>query len=271
MPELPEVETTRLGIEAHVCNYRVNKVLVRERQLRWKIPFTLNRQLPGQHINSVSRRGKYLLLSTKTHCLIIHLGMSGSLRILDQDTPALKHDHVDIVFEHGKLLRYRDPRKFGALLWTSKDPLQHPRLVSLGIEPFDECFSGHYLHQASRKKTQPVKVFIMDSRQLVGVGNIYASEALFLAGIHPQRAAGRISLARYELLATSIQNILTQAIKSGGTSLKDFLKTDGQPGYFAFKLNVYGKQGCACPVCKTPIKLIRLAQRSTCYCPSCQT
>lgn len=271
MPELPEVETTRRGIESHILKLRVHKVLVREPQLRWKIPASLSRQLPGQTIESIKRRGKYLLLSTASNCLIIHLGMSGSLRIVADNAVALKHDHVDILFENNKILRYRDPRKFGAMFWTNDQPLQHPRLIDLGIEPFDKHFNGRYLHQAANNKQQAVKTFIMDSKQLVGVGNIYANEALFLAGIHPVRAAGRISLERYTLLANAIRKVLRNAIKSGGTSLKDFTQTDGQPGYFAVKLNVYDKQGMPCPTCGNTIKQIKQAQRSSYYCSVCQT
>ncbi len=271
MPELPEVETTRRGIEPHILNATVKDIIVREYKLRWRIPKELEQQLPNQTILKVERRAKYLLLKTKSHCLIIHLGMSGSLRILEDHVPAEKHDHVDIILSCNILLRYRDPRKFGALFWTAQNPLLHPRLIDLGLEPLSKKFDDTYLFQQSRKKTVCVKSFIMNAKILVGVGNIYASEALYLAGIDPRRAAGRISKKRYGLLVQAVQKVLTKAIKYGGTTLRDFTKSDGAPGYFAQKLNVYDKNDLPCPSCNQAIKQIKLNQRSSYYCPKCQS
>jgi len=271
MPELPEVETTRRGIAPHVVNNAVTKIVIRQYQLRWPIPRAIKTQLPGQTIISVDRRAKYLLLKTDSHCIILHLGMSGSLRILNEMSKPEKHDHVDIVFKNGKVLRFRDPRRFGSLFWTKDDPLSHIRLISLGIEPFDKKFTGDFLFEHSRKKTCNVKFFIMNAKILVGVGNIYASESLFAAGISPLRIAGSISKKRYTQLVNSIISILKRAIKSGGTSLKDFKQSDGQLGYFTQQLNVYGKTNEPCPHCQKDIKQVTLNQRSTFYCASCQT
>ncbi|WP_455200183.1 bifunctional DNA-formamidopyrimidine glycosylase/DNA-(apurinic or apyrimidinic site) lyase [Kaarinaea lacus] len=270
MPELPEVETTRRGIASHITKHPVKSVIVRQRQLRWPIPANLNKKLVGQKFHYVMRRGKYLLLSTQTGTLIIHLGMSGSLRVVAHDTPVEKHDHVDILFVNGTLLRYRDPRRFGAILWTSRDALQHKLLKELGVEPLAEEFTGDYLYDISRNRKLAIKQFIMDSHIVVGVGNIYANEALFLAGIRPTIAANRISQARMLKLVNAIKSVLSNAIKDGGTTLRDFTRGDGRPGYFRQKLNVYGLAGQPCPICKTSIKLIRQGQRASYYCPHCQ-
>jgi len=270
MPELPEVETTRRGIASHITKHPIKSVIVRQRQLRWPIPANLNKKLAGQKIDCVERRGKYLLLQTQTGTLIIHLGMSGSLRIAATSTPVEKHDHVDIVFDNDSSLRLRDPRRFGAMLWTSRDALQHKLLKDLGIEPLVKEFSGDYLYRASRNRKLAIKQFIMDSHIVVGVGNIYANEALFLAGIRPTIAAKRISQARAQNLVAAIKQVLRNAIKSGGTTLRDFTRGDGSPGYFKQKLNVYGRADQACPLCKTPIKIIRQGQRASYYCPHCQ-
>ncbi len=270
MPELPEVETTRLGIAPLVESQQVKTVIVRQAQLRWKIPSALKTQLPQQHIVEVKRRGKYLLFYTTAGCVILHLGMSGSLRYLPVNTPVKKHDHVDIVLNNSYCIRFNDPRRFGALLWTTKNPLQHPLLIKLGPEPFSSEFNAEYLHSCSRKRKLAVKNFIMDGHIVVGIGNIYANEALFSAGIRPNIAAGRISKQRYESLVVSIQDILRKAIQSGGTTLRDFTASDGKPGYFAQQLIVYGKKDGACTSCGNKIRLITIGQRASYYCPHCQ-
>ncbi len=272
MPELPEVETTRRGIEPHVVGKTVSRVIVRQRRLRWPVPSAVTRLLPGQQIIAVERRAKYLLLRTATHCVIIHLGMSGSLRILPAagETPG-PHDHFEMVFADDSALRFRDPRRFGAILWSSQDPLRHPRLANAGLEPLSAEFDGDYLYRHARHKRRHVKALIMDSRKLAGVGNIYANEALFAAGIHPLRQAGRISRQRYQVLATAIKSTLAQAIECGGSSIRDFTGTDGQPGYFALQFKVYGRSGEPCPRCTAPIKNVYANQRNTFYCSKCQT
>ena len=270
MPELPEVETTRRGIEPHLLNRTVSAVVVRDKRLRWPVPRALIETLPGQRIDSVTRRGKYLLLHTAAGTVILHLGMSGSLRIVPADTTAEKHDHVDIALDSGRVVRLRDPRRFGALLWTAKDPAAHKLLKKLGPEPLDGDFDGDYLFHQTRGLKVAVKSFLMNSHRVVGVGNIYASETLFLARIHPQRAAGRISNARYAELAGSIKKVLTAAIAAGGTTLRDFIREDGEPGYFRQHLRVYGRGGKPCERCGTTIVVRVTGQRSTYYCPHCQ-
>jgi formamidopyrimidine-DNA glycosylase len=271
MPELPEVETTRRGIAPHVGGRRVAFVHVRQPRLRLPVTDDLERILPGQRVGSVERRGKYLVLRCTDGALILHLGMSGSLRITDGAGPAPgAHDHVDIGFEDGAILRLRDPRRFGLLVWTADDPLSHPLLCDLGPEPLAAGFDGAYLYERSRGRSTAVKSFIMDSRIVVGVGNIYASEALHGSGIHPQRAAGRVSAARYEALAGAIRDVLKAAIRSGGTTLRDFRGGDGKPGYFATRLAVYGREGESCRNCGGIIRCVRLGQRSTYFCPVCQ-
>lgn len=270
MPELPEVETTRRGITPHVKGKTIAHVVVRDSRLRWPIPKNLNRTLAGEKILDVQRRGKYLLLRTAKGTLIMHLGMSGSLRVIKHELEAGKHDHFDLVLSNGKALRLRDPRRFGAVLWTRDDPPRHKLLKDLGPEPLSNEFSGEYLHANSRKRKLAVKAFIMDSKIVVGVGNIYASEALFKAGIHPKRQAGRISLERYEKLAAAIREVLAKAIEAGGTTLRDFQNSEGEPGYFAQALNVYGRAGEACQVCGETVSLVTIAQRSTFFCKICQ-
>jgi formamidopyrimidine-DNA glycosylase len=269
MPELPEVETTRRGIEPHISGHRVLSVVSRTKKLRWPIPNQLNKKLSNQIFTSVSRRAKYLLLHCQSGTLIIHLGMSGSLRITNAKVTAQKHDHLDIVFSK-HILRLRDPRRFGAVLWTSKDPLAHKLLASLGPEPLHEEFTAQHLYQASRQRRISVKEFIMNSHVVVGVGNIYATEALFTSKIHPLRAAGKISLARYELLVTSIKVILAEAIQRGGTTLRDFTREDGKPGYFQQELQVYGRAKQPCVVCSHPLHSTKQGQRTTTYCTQCQ-
>jgi len=270
MPELPEVETTRRGVAPHVLNEIIARVIVRERRLRWPVSRNISRQLAGQSVRKVERRAKYLLLYTDRYCLLLHLGMSGSLRVINNATPPQQHDHVDIVFASGTVLRFRDPRRFGSIHVTSGDPLEHPLLRNLGPEPLRPNFNGSYLYQRSRGRAQAVKGFIMDSRNVVGIGNIYACEALFAAGISPKRRAGGIALERYERLVLAIKDVLRHAIRSGGTTLRDYVSSDGSPGFFERELRVYGKAGMACPHCKKPIKQVRQGQRSTFYCPHCQ-
>lgn len=269
MPELPEVETTKRGISPHIRKQKVNNVIVRQSSLRWPVTRNLKQKLTNQTIKDIQRRAKYLLFKTETGHLIIHLGMSGSLRLVENQLAPNKHDHIDVVFTK-KTLRFHDPRRFGAVLWTSKDPLQHKLLSKLGPEPLNEEFTGEHLHKLAQAKKVNVKNFIMNSHIVVGVGNIYASESLFLSGIHPQRAAGRISLARYEILAENIKQVLSHAIQLGGTTLRDFVREDGKPGYFANQLNVYNQTGKPCPVCNNPIKVRTISQRSSFYCVQCQ-
>lgn len=271
MPELPEVETSRQGIIPHLEGRRVINLTVRAPRLRWPIPPELAAELPGQRIMSVTRRGKYLLLSAQTGTIILHLGMSGCLRILPVGTPPKLHDHVDLELEQGKILRFSDPRRFGALLWTTQDPKLHPLLAKLGPEPLNDEFSGEYLFSQSRGRKTAIKLLIMNSQVVVGVGNIYANEALFSAGIRPQRPCGKVSLVEYKRLAKAIKNTLTKAIKAGGTTLRDFASTDGKPGYFRHELQVYAREGENCLRCHTPLKTSRLGQRATVYCSSCQS
>lgn len=270
MPELPEVETTRRGIAPHITGSTIKQVRVREARLRWPVPRNLNKLLQGQPILAVERRAKYLLLRTPPGTLIIHLGMSGSLRVLPCDTPHEKHDHVDIVLDNDLCLRLRDPRRFGAVLFTTQDPNKHVLLHTLGPEPLSDTFNADYLYAQSRKRKIAIKPFIMDSHIVVGVGNIYASEALFEAGIHPRRAAGKVSREKYELLVRAIKKVLKAAIKAGGTTLRDFTSVDGRPGYFRLSLKVYGRGGEPCPRCGKPITQAVIAQRMTYYCTQCQ-
>lgn len=271
MPELPEVETTRRGIAPAVTNAAVQRVIVRESRLRWPVSRALREQLPGHRFERVERRAKFLLLRSIQGTLIAHLGMSGSLRVLPAGTPPRKHDHVDIVFDSGKLLRFTDPRRFGCLLWTRRDPLRHRLLANLGPEPLEAGFDGAYLYTSARARRVPIKQHIMNAAVVVGVGNIYASEALYLAGIHPRRAAGRIAAPRLARLAGTIRQVLAEAIEVGGTTLRDYTGGDGQPGYFQLHLRVYGREGQPCEACAAPIRRIVLGQRSTFYCPRCQT
>ena len=269
MPELPEVETTRRGIAPHVEGRRVTRLIVRDRRLRWPIPEDLGIQIEDQTFTSVKRRAKYLLMDIGGGTLISHLGMSGNLRLVPIDTPVLKHEHVDIELDSGMTLRYTDPRRFGAMLWST-DPLNHPLLAGLGPEPLSGDFDGERLFRLSRKRSMAVKPFIMDNAVVVGVGNIYATEALFAAGIDPRREAGRISRARYDRLAEEIRRVLAYAIERGGTTLRDFIGGDGQPGYFQQEAFVYGRSGQLCKVCGTTLSEVRLGQRSSVFCRHCQ-
>ncbi len=270
MPELPEVETTLRGLAPHLTGQRIAGVAIRHPQLRWPIPRNLPKLLCGQTIRSIRRRAKYLFIECGNGTLILHLGMSGSLRILPADTLAEKHDHFDLLLAKGMLLRLRDPRRFGAVLWHEGDPAQHPLLARLGVEPLEKEFDAAYLHRATRKRSAAVKLVIMDSHVVVGVGNIYANEALFRAGIPPQLAANRLSLARCAQLVQTVRETLSEAIQMGGSSLRDYVDSNGNPGYFQQHYWVYGRAGEPCRVCGTLIKQIRQGQRSSFYCPCCQ-
>lgn len=270
MPELPEVETTMNGIRPYLEGQVIAQVIVRERRLRWRIATGLQKWVNGKNVTKVERRGKYILIHLDKGGLIIHLGMSGSIRILLKPEPPGKHDHFDLINKSGQIVRYRDPRKFGCLLYYSSGLYNHPRLQALGVEPLSEDFNGKWLYALAKKKTIAVKTLIMDGRLVVGVGNIYVSEALFAAGIHPLRKCSRISLPRYTRLVESIQKILKQAIAKGGTTLQDFVDADGMPGYFEQSLTVYGREGKSCTKCTAAIKKVVVSQRSTFYCPQCQ-
>jgi len=270
MPELPEVETTRRGIEPHVLGRTVASAVIRQTQMRWPVPEELKEKLAGNTIQELRRRGKYLLFKLEGGTLILHLGMSGSLRIVAADAPVKKHDHIDIIFDPATVLRYHDPRRFGCLLWAEGDPDAHPLLAELGPEPLSPGFDGDYLHRNAQGRTCAVKTFIMDSHLVVGVGNIYANEALFRAGIDPRRAAGRVSQARYLRLAQCIREVLGEAIIQGGTTLRDFVNASGKPGYFQQTLAVYGREGEPCRQCAAPIRCVRLGQRATYFCGHCQ-
>lgn len=270
MPELPEVETSRRGIAPHIVGARITRTVIRQRRLRWPIPTAVDRNLPGESVTSVDRRAKYILINTNAGTAILHLGMSGSVCILDVGTPAGVHDHFDIEFDSGLMLRFRDPRRFGSLHW-SKQPLRHRLLKELGPEPLSGAFDGDHLWQQSRGRKVSVKQFIMNAHIVVGVGNIYASESLFLAGINPRRAAGRIARRRYAELADAIKDVLGKAIKAGGTTLRDFYGGDGEAGYFQQQLEAYGREDQPCRRCDTPISAIVQGQRSTYYCKRCQT
>ena len=270
MPELPEVETTRAGISEHIIGCRVQSLCVHQPSLRWPIPSEMAVCFEGSKIESLSRRGKYLLLSSQQGCALIHLGMSGSLRICTKEEPRKKHDHWDMIFENELVLRYHDPRRFGAFLWAGINPERHKLLASLGPEPLEAGFNPEYLHQLSRGKSQAIKNYLMSSKTVVGVGNIYASESLFRAGIHPNKAAGKVSLKRYENLVQAVKDVLTEAIASGGSTLKDYVNGSGSPGYFQQKLMVYGRTGEPCYECGNPIRQIRIGQRSSFFCSKCQ-
>ncbi len=271
MPELPEVETTRRGISSYILHHKVHAFKVREPRLRWPVPTALAKILPGQRIDSIKRRAKYLLLGAETGTLIIHLGMSGSLHIVAAKLAPETHDHVDIIMDNGQCLRLRDPRRFGAVLWTTQDPCQHPLLRHIGPEPLTKSFSGNYLYRASRKRRCAIKTLLMNARIVAGVGNIYANEALYHAGIRPGWAAGRLSHQDCGALAMAVKSTLKQAIRAGGTTLKDFTNSVGQPGYFGQSLQVYGRQDRPCMRCASPIKRKIIAQRASYYCPKCQS
>lgn len=269
MPELPEVETTRRGIEPYLTGQRIAGVDIRNRSLRWPVADDFEARLTGRTVESIDRRAKYILFNTDAGSAILHLGMSGSVTIVPPETPAGVHDHVDFRLASGDVMRFRDPRRFGSLHWA-EDPASHWLLRDLGPEPLGDTFDGDRLWRLSRKRRIAVKPFIMDASVVVGVGNIYASESLFIAGIHPKRQAGRVSRERYGLLADAIREVLARAIKAGGTTLRDFYGFNGEAGYFQQELDVYGREDEPCNSCGTPITSIVLGQRATYYCKSCQ-
>jgi formamidopyrimidine-DNA glycosylase len=270
MPELPEVETTLRGIKPHLTGQCIKDVDVRHPQLRWPVPKNLPRLLRGQTIGALHRRGKYLLLEFDHGTLILHLGMSGSLRILPAGTQPDKHDHFDLLLDNGKLMRLRDPRRFGAVLWHAGDIGRHPLLRDLGPEPLEKNFNAEYLYRATRKRSAGIKLVIMDNHVVVGVGNIYANEALFRAGIRPTLAAGKLSKPRCAKLVEAIRQTLREAIRQGGSTLRDFVNSDGEPGYFQQNYWVYGRANEPCRKCDTSIRQIKQGQRSSFYCPACQ-
>jgi formamidopyrimidine-DNA glycosylase len=269
MPELPEVETTRRGLFP-LLNQTVSQVVIRNASLRWPVPAHLIDTLKHQTLLELSRRGKYILARFEAGSVLLHLGMSGRICLLEKDEPPAKHDHFDLHFTDGHVLRLRDPRRFGAVLWAGKEPQKHVLLEVLGPEPLDAGFHGAWLYQQLRNKTAPIKNAIMDSHLVVGVGNIYASESLFRSGIHPQTPANKLSKARCERLVTEIKATLNDALQAGGSSLRDFFGADGNPGYFQQAYFVYGRTDQPCKVCGTPIRNIRLGQRSTFFCSRCQ-
>ena len=269
MPELPEVETTRRGLAPHLEGKRIRDVVLRRPDLRWPIPPEIKQALPGQRIAAVRRRAKYLLLDTDAGSALLHLGMTGSLRVLPASTPLNPHDHVDFALSSGRVMRFNDPRRFGCLLWQPAGET-HELLQALGPEPLSEAFDGDHLFERSRGRTAPVKTFLMDQRIVVGVGNIYAAESLFRAGISPLRAAGKVSRERYVLLAQAVRDILAQAITRGGTTLRDFISPDGAPGYFEQELSAYGRGGLPCPNCGRPLKYRDIGQRASVWCGHCQ-
>ncbi|MEW6744713.1 MAG: bifunctional DNA-formamidopyrimidine glycosylase/DNA-(apurinic or apyrimidinic site) lyase [Planctomycetota bacterium] len=270
MPELPEVETTRLCLLPHVAGRRLERTVVRERRLRWTVSRRLERELRGKRIHTVERRAKYLLFRTEGGTVILHLGMSGSLRLTRASIPPEAHDHVDFVLDDESCLRLRDPRRFGCVLWTRSDPLLHPLLRNLGLEPLSDAWNGATCHRLSRGRSVAVKSFIMNSRIVVGVGNIYANEALFRAHIHPARTAGRLSRARCDTLVDAVKDVLREALQAGGTTLRDYVTPLANPGGFHQHLEVYERAGEPCPSCGSPIRLVRLGQRSTYFCKNCQ-
>ena len=270
MPELPEVETVRRGLLPQLIQQQIARVIIRQKQLRWPIPSILNKRLKGQVINDITRRGKYLLFATQCGTVILHLGMSGHLRMLSKQDSIKKHDHLDIILENGQSLRFNDPRRFGAVLWTSDEPHNHWLLCNLGPEPLEEEFNGRYLYKRAQRHRTTIKQFIMDSHVVVGVGNIYANESLYHAGIHPLQPVNSIHAKSYNRLAIAIKKILNAAIESGGSTIRNFLTSDGKPGYFVQKLHVYGRGGEPCKKCKTQLHEIRISQRTSVFCPNCQ-
>jgi formamidopyrimidine-DNA glycosylase len=270
MPELPEVETTRRGLLPHMVGRRFGAMVVRNASLRWPVPADLQKRLRGETIRDIRRRAKYLLFDVGSGHLLVHLGMSGRLTLVPAGTPARKHDHVDMELDGGRMLRFTDPRRFGAVLWLESPAERHALLKDLGMEPLDHAFTGEALRALAKGRSVSIKQFLMNGRIVTGVGNIYASEALFHAGIAPGRSAGRVSAERYDRLAESVRRTLARAIEAGGSTLRDFASAEGRPGYFQRRHAVYQREGKPCRVCKTPIRALRQGQRSTFYCPQCQ-
>ncbi|MFN7096133.1 MAG: bifunctional DNA-formamidopyrimidine glycosylase/DNA-(apurinic or apyrimidinic site) lyase [Gammaproteobacteria bacterium] len=271
MPELPEVETCRRGLLPHVINHTITQVIIREARLRWPIPIDLPNKLINQKFRTLTRRGKYLLFGTSSGgTLLLHLGMSGHVRIIPASTVHAKHDHVDIIFDNNKCLRFNDTRRFGAMLWIPQHVEQHPLLAKLGPEPLTDDFNDVYLYTALKRRKQAIKLSLMDNHVVVGVGNIYANEALFRAGIHPEKPSHKVTRAKLTRLVSIIKTVLTEAITAGGTTLRDFLSTDGTPGYFQQTLYVYGRGGKPCRICDQKLVEIKMGQRSTVFCTVCQ-
>jgi formamidopyrimidine-DNA glycosylase len=270
MPELPEVETIKNDVLPFVKNKIISNVVVRNAKLRWPVTRGLSKILVSQKIKDVMRRGKYLIFYCDKGSLLIHLGMSGTLTIVEKNTPAKKHDHVDICFANGFCLRFSDPRKFGCVLWVKGDPLKYKLLRNLGVEPLSCEFNSNYLFSKTCKSNRAIKLLLMDSKVVVGVGNIYANEALFRAGVHPETLVKNLSKRQCSIIVRAVKKVLADAIKAGGTSFKDYRKADGTPGYFQQKLLVYGRQGQPCKKCKTILQSMRLGQRMTVFCPVCQ-
>jgi formamidopyrimidine-DNA glycosylase len=270
MPELPEVETTCKGIRPYLIGNTITNVIVRESQLRWRIPDNLPQTLLGLQINSVTRRGKYCLLNSDIGSVILHLGMSGNLRIVNAVDAPKKHDHVDFIFKNDAVLRFNDQRKFGAVLWAQANVLDHSLLKDLGPEPLTSDFNGEYLFFRATARKIALKTFIMDGHIVVGVGNIYASESLFMAGLLPTRPVGNVSLEEYQRLAEAIKTVLQRAIDQGGTTLRDFVNAEGKPGYFSQSLSVYGRAGMLCYQCQNLVQQIKLGQRASYFCSVCQ-
>ena len=270
MPELPEVETTRRGIAGAIVGRRVTGLRLYDRRLRWPVPANLGKRLRGKTIDRVDRRSKYLLLRFGADALLVHLGMTGSLRVHKHAPKRVLHDHVDILLDDGKTLRYHDPRRFGAMLWVPAPAHRHPLLARLGPEPFDDAFDVDYLWKATRNRRAAIKLLLMDNHAVVGVGNIYANESLFRAGVRPSTPANRVSRARLARLIIAVREVLTEAIAKGGSTLRDYVDSSGEPGYFQLDYFVYGREGEPCRVCGTAIRARRMGQRSTYYCPVCQ-
>lgn len=270
MPELPEVETICRGIAASIVGAKIAQVRINQHRLRWPVPKSLPTKLAHQTIKGISRRGKYLLISFPNGTLIAHLGMTGTLQVLPEKSPTKKHDHIEITLDNGKCIRFNDPRRFGSMVWTEKDPLQHKLLAQLGPEPLSPDFTGEYLSLKAKNKLTAIKTFIMNSKNVVGVGNIYASEALFLAGIKPTTITKKLSLDHCKKLVKTIKQVLLASIKHGGTTFRDYKNSHGEHGQFKTKLQVYDRAGMPCYRCGTTIKTIRIGQRSTFYCPKCQ-
>jgi formamidopyrimidine-DNA glycosylase len=270
VPELPEVETTRRGVEPHVVGRRIQELEVHEPRLRWRVATDLAQQLSGQKILRAGRRAKYLLFELERGTLLLHLGMSGSLRVLPQSAPRVRHDHLDFALDSGVTLRFNDPRRFGSLHYTTSDPAEHPLLAALAPEPFDASFDAAYLFRITRGRRVAIKQLVMNARLVVGVGNIYANEALFRARIRPRRRSKSLTRSECARLVRAIRAVLATAVRAGGTTLRDYVGADGRPGCFRQRLYVYERAGQPCRVCRKPIRQIAQGQRSTYFCPSCQ-
>jgi formamidopyrimidine-DNA glycosylase len=270
MPELPEVETTRRGVSPHVVGRKVARLDVYDSRLRWPVPAELAKRVKGRRIDCVDRRSKYLLFRMGADTLLVHLGMTGSLRVYRKAPARRRHDHVDLVLDDGTILRYHDPRRFGAMLWLPAPAHEHPLLAKLGPEPFDAAFDAAYLWRALRTRTAAIKLALMDNSVVVGVGNIYASEALFRAGIRPMLAARKVSRPRIGRLVIAVREVLAEAIAKGGSTLRDYVDADGEAGYFQLAYFVYGREGKPCRVCRTSVRMRRLGARASFYCPTCQ-